>query len=136
VTTDAASARAALEREVYWLGTAEPESPLTAIGELLTTLERLERQLHADVHRSVPRALIRMPTSPVRRRAKGLMHRLLRPVTRRYDRVNAELAGALLDLAEHVSRLEAQVRRMQAERSGKAAPPTVPAFPARPRRIG
>ena len=114
------AAREALEREIYWLGTTEPDAPLTAIGELVASLERLERQLHADVNRAVPTALIRMPRSRWKRAVKRFTHRAMRPVTRRYDRVNAELAAAVLDLAEHVSRLEGQVRRLQRQEPGAA----------------
>lgn len=123
----ARSAREALEREVYWLGTTDPgETPATGLGELLSTLERLERALHADANRSVPTALLRMPPSPLRRRLKGLMHRVLRPVTRRQDRIAAELAAAVLDLTEHVVRLETELGRLRREIHGGGVPTAPP----------
>jgi hypothetical protein len=58
----------------------------------------------------------------LRRRFKILLHRTLRPITRRYDRLAAELAAVQVALADCVLQLEAELRRLREEQGRVPAP--------------
>jgi len=81
---------------------------------LRSALRDLEAQLRAAVSQSVPTGEPSLAAgSGLRRALKVRQFRLTRPVSRRYDRLAADLAGLAAGLAERLSATEADVRRMQ-----------------------
>jgi SAM-dependent methyltransferase len=103
-----------LAREMYW---AETETPVGARGStdaLRVALRDLEAQLRDAITQAVPAGEPSLAaTSRYRRALKLRQFRLMRPVSRRYDRLAADLAGLAAGLAERLSSTEADVRRLQ-----------------------
>jgi hypothetical protein len=109
-------ARAVLEREMYWLTDLGGGAHLGPTERLLIALERLERWLAHDANQRLPLGDQSLQTgSWWRRRVKGWLHRLVRPVSRRYDRITADLAGTGAGLARRLIEAEAEVRRLDDE---------------------
>jgi hypothetical protein len=46
---------------------------------------------------------------------KILLHRVMRPISRRYDRIGAELAFASAQLADALIQVEAELRRLRTD---------------------
>jgi O-antigen chain-terminating methyltransferase len=108
-------AREALERELYWLGEEGAGEPFQAAEELRLALRRLERRLRADIPRKVPKDEPFTKEAAWKRRIKGFIQRLTRPVSRRYDRITAELAGMGASLAEGLARAQTDIRSLESE---------------------
>lgn len=114
--TDEERPRAALERELYWAAGDDAASPLTPTAELRARLEELAGTLHRQAGQAAPWGDPLLTTgSRWKRRFKILMFRLLRPISRRSDRVTAELASIGVALADRVARAEDDLRRQEEE---------------------
>jgi hypothetical protein len=108
--------RAMLERELSWAAADDASAPLTPTAELRARLEELARTLHRQAGQAAPWGdPLLTGGSRWKRRFKILMFRLLRPVSRRYDRVTAELASIGVALADRVTRAEEDLRRQEEE---------------------
>lgn len=113
--TRRATAFEALQRELYWAG-AEEAGTLRSAEELRVALLRLAERLRDDPTGSKPSLEWDLHRGPFWRRwLKRLLHRLLRPVHRRYSTVTAELAALGAGLAARLERAEAAVERLQTE---------------------
>jgi hypothetical protein len=116
------TARQALERELYWLSGEEAE-PSTKAEHARMAADRLLQRLRKDAVQAAPWGDPGLASGGgIRRRFKILLHRLLRPVTRRYDRLAAELAAVQVALADCVLQLEAELRRLREEQGRVPAP--------------
>jgi SAM-dependent methyltransferase len=110
-----------LAREMW----VETETPLEARGStdaLRVALRDLEAQLRDAISESVPSGEPSLASgSRYRRALKARQFRFMRPVSRRYDRLAADLAGLAAGLAERLTSTEADVRRLQRwlEESGR-----------------
>ncbi|HUG87145.1 MAG TPA: hypothetical protein VMP42_00095 [Actinomycetota bacterium] len=113
--TRRATAFEALQRELYWAGAEEAGTQRSA-EELRVALHRLAERLRDDLTGSKPSPEWDLHRgSPWRRWLKRLLHRLLRPVHRRYSTIMAELASLGAGLAARLERAEAAVERLEAE---------------------
>jgi SAM-dependent methyltransferase len=102
-----------LAREM-WVETETPLGEGGSTDALRVALRALETQLHDAISESVPAGEPSLSTgSRYRRALKARQFRLMRPVSRRYDRLAADLAGLAAGLAERLSSTEADVRRLQ-----------------------
>jgi hypothetical protein len=112
----------ALERELYWAEQRTTRGPTVhTIGELREALREFEALMLDDERSMYPRAEPNLSAgSKWRRSLKLRVYRFLRPVTRRYDRLIAELAGLTLSLAERLRESEAEVARLRADREPDA----------------
>jgi hypothetical protein len=116
------TARQALERELYWLSGEEAE-PSTKAEHARMAADRLLQRLRKDAVQSAPWGDPGLASGGgIRRRFKILLHRTLRPITRRYDRLAAELAAVQVALADCVLQLEAELRRLREEQGRVPAP--------------
>lgn len=116
------TARQALERELYWLSGEEAE-PSTKAEHARMAADRLLQRLRKDAVQAAPWGDPGLASGGgIRRRIKILLHRTLRPVTRRYDRLAAELAAVQVALADCVLQLEAELRRLREEQGRVPAP--------------
>jgi len=122
---DAGWADEALERELYWAEQRTTRGPTVhTIGELREALREFEALMLDDEKAMFPRAEPNLAAGSKWRRALKLrVYRFLRPVTRRYDRLIAELAGLTLSLAERLRETEAELGRLRAATGGEAAAP-------------
>ena len=117
------SAREALQRELYWLS-GEDAEPGTKAEHARMAADRLLQRLRRDAVQAAPWGDPTLTSGGgIRRRLKILLHRTLRPITRRYDRLAAELAAVQVALADCVLQLEAEVRRLREDqdRAGTSA---------------
>ena len=112
---DADRPRELLERELYWAA-ADEGAPLTPTAELRSRLEELAQTLHRQQGQAAPWGdpLLTSGSGP-KRRMKIAMFRLLRPISRRYDRVTADLASVGVALADRLARAEDDLRRQEEE---------------------
>ena len=116
------TARQALERELYWLSGEEAE-PSTKAEHARMAADRLLQRLRKDAVQAAPWGDPGLASGGgLRRRFKILLHRALRPITRRYDRLAAELAAVQVALADCVLQLEAELRRLREEQGRVPAP--------------
>lgn len=108
-------ARAALERNMYWLGGADGDAA-TRAQQARVSADRLLQRLRRDAAQAAPWGDPSIASaSGTRRRIRIVLHRLLRPITRRYDRLAAELAAVQVTLADCVLQLEAETNRLREE---------------------
>lgn len=108
-------ARAVLERELYWAG-----DPTTAISrttaELRVALHDFVASMRADERSPIPRQEPLLGSqAPWKRNTKLLMYRAIRPVSRRYDRLLADLAALTRMLADRLADAEAEIDRLRDE---------------------
>jgi hypothetical protein len=109
-------ARQALERELYWRSDPVSADPLSAAEELRVRLEELSRRLRHDATQAVPWGDPSLSSSTgLKRKAKIALHRVLRPLTRRYDRITSELAASCVALADLARRLETESEQLRQE---------------------
>src|SRR4051794_32501754 len=120
---DASWADDALERELYWAEQRTTRGPTVhTIGELREALREFEALMLDDEKAMFPRAEPNLAAGSKSRRALKLrVYRFLRPVTRRYDRLIAELAGLTLSLAERLRETEAELGRLRAATGHESA---------------
>jgi hypothetical protein len=118
---DSGWADEALERELYWAEQRTTRGPTVhTIGELREALREFEALMIDDEKAMFPRAEPNLAAgSKWRRTLKLRVYRFLRPVTRRYDRLIAELAGLTLSLAERLRESDAELGRLRAELEGR-----------------
>jgi hypothetical protein len=113
--SDAETPRELLERELYW-ATGEGAAPLLPSAELRARLEELAQTLHRQWGQAAPWGDPLLTTGPRwKRRFKIVMFRLLRPISRRYDRITAELASISVAMADRLARAEEDIRRQEEE---------------------
>jgi hypothetical protein len=109
-------ARQALERELYWRTDPVGGNELSTAEELRLRLQELSRGLRHDSVQAVPWGDPSLVSSTgMKRRAKIVLHRVLRPLTRRYDRITAELATSCVALADLARRLETESEQLRQE---------------------
>jgi len=114
--------RASLEREMYW-GEEASKSHLSS-GELRDAIHDFAALVRADEREVIPRGEPNLGShSRWRRQAKLRMFRVLRPVTRRYDRLTGDLAELAQGLADRVAALEAEVARLRSKLDGSGEEP-------------
>lgn len=106
--------RRTLEREVYWLEGKESEPPGTA-QEIRAALDRLAQVVKNDFENAAPWSDPVLRRGSRLRRVKIMMHRVFRPLTRRYDRITAELAASGAVLADLLGRAESQITQLETE---------------------
>lgn len=107
--------------------------------EVLAELQRLKARLEEELQQPVPKDDPSLAVgSPLRRAVKRRQFRLLRPITRRYDRMGAELAGLAADLAERLVATQAELARLQLDRDQRPRedPGETPRISADPARQG
>lgn len=108
--------RAALARELYWAEEASRLRRMTA-AEARDALHDFAVAMRADERAPVPRGEPNLASiSRWRRRAKLRLFRLLRPITRRYDRLLGDLAELTMALAGRLAEVEAELARLREER--------------------
>lgn len=104
----------ALQRELYWVSGGAGAAPTRATAELRERLVHLAQTLRRDAEQAAPWGDPGITSgSRWKRRYKIGLHRLLRPVSRRYDRIAAELATVAVGLADALQQAEADVRRLE-----------------------
>lgn len=112
-------AREILEREIYWASGESTPGSLTPSAELRARLDELAQTLHRQWGQAAPWGDPLLTTGAGwKRRFKILMFRSFRPISRRYDRITAELASIGLALADRLARTEDDVRRQEEELAG------------------
>jgi hypothetical protein len=111
---------------------------LSEIEELRASVDRLARALYRDVGEAIPLGDRRFRGPAWKRWFKHGLHRVARPVSRRYDLITLELARIEVRLIDLLGQVEIDQRRMEAElsalretvrvltRRSTAAPPTGP----------
>jgi hypothetical protein len=108
-------ARGTLERNMYWLGGDDGEAA-TRAQQARVAADRLLQRLRRDAAQAAPWGDPSIASgSGTRRRFRIVLHRMLRPITRRYDRLAAELAAVQVTLADCVLQLEAETNRLREE---------------------
>jgi hypothetical protein len=106
--------RADLEREIYWLTRGEGREPPTTTQQIRVAADRLAQRLHRDAQHIAPWSDPSLSRSRgFRRRVKAVLHRIVRPISRRYDRIGAELAFVSAQLADSLLQTEAELRRLR-----------------------
>ncbi|HLB62654.1 MAG TPA: hypothetical protein VJN50_07985 [Actinomycetota bacterium] len=109
--------RASLEREMYW-GEEASKAHLSS-GELRDAIHDFAALLRADERELIPRGEPNLGShSRWRRQTKLRLFRVLRPITRRYDRLTGDLAELTQALADRVTALEAEVTRLRSKLDG------------------
>jgi hypothetical protein len=116
--TEEQGAAEALARELYWVRDPLAGEPLSEIEELRVSVDRLARALYRDIGQAIP---YRDPGiragSGWKRWLKRGIHRTVRPVSRRYDRITAELARIEVRMTDLLRQIEIDLRRMEEEHS-------------------
>ena len=110
-------AREALERELYWAEERTTRGPtIHTLAELRDALQDFEALLADDERNMYPRAEPYLAAGDRYRRAVKLRQwRLMRPITRRYDRLIGELAALTLSLAERLRETQGELSRLREE---------------------
>lgn len=113
--TDEGELRSALERELYWAEEATPRARMDT-GQLRDALHDFAGLMRADEKEMIPRGEPNLAAvSRWKRQGKLRLFRFVRPISRRYDRLLAELGGLTQALSERVAELEAEVERLRSE---------------------
>ncbi len=108
-------ARSVLERELYWAGDAASD-PSRSTADLRIALHDFAASMRADERSAIPRQEPLLGSqAPWKRNTKLLMYRALRPVSRRYDRLLADLATLTRILADRLADAEAEIERLRSE---------------------
>ena len=110
-------AHEALERELYWAQERSARGPaIHTLAELRDALQDFEALLAADERSMYPRAEPYLAAGDRYRRAVKIRQwRLMRPITRRYDRLIGELAALTLSLAERLRETRGEVAQLREE---------------------
>ena len=105
--------RAALERELYWAEEATPRSRMD-IAAVRDALHDFAALMRADQKVAIPRGEPNLMHSVRwRRQLKLRLFRFLRPISKRYDRLLADLGELNAALADRVAELEPEVARLR-----------------------
>jgi hypothetical protein len=103
----------ALTRELYWAEEATPRSRMTT-AEVRDAIHDFAILMRDDEKQFIPRGEPNLASlSRWRRRLKLRLFRVLRPVSRRYDRLLADLAELTSSLADRLAQSEAEVARLR-----------------------
>jgi hypothetical protein len=106
--------RADLEREIYWLTRGEGRELASTTQQIRVAADRMAQRLHRDAQHIAPWSDPSLSRSRgFRRRVKAVLHRIVRPISRRYDRISAELAFVSAQLADSLLQTEAELRRLR-----------------------
>jgi hypothetical protein len=106
--------RAELEREIYWVTRGEGREPATTSQQIRVTADRLAQRLRRDAQQEAPWSDPGLSRSRgLRRKVKTFLHRIARPISRRYDRIGAELAFISGQLADSLLQVEGELRRLR-----------------------
>jgi hypothetical protein len=109
-------ARQALERELYWQTDPVAGEQLSPAEELRVRAEELARALRRDATQAAPWGDPSLSSSAgLKRKYNIALHRLFRPLTRRYDRISAELAATCVALADLARRYETESEQLRQE---------------------
>ena len=109
--------RAALEREIYWAEEATPRSRVDT-SEVRDLLHDFAVLMRADEKQVIPKGEPHLGSrSRLRRKAKVVQYRVMRPIRMRNDRLLADLGELTAALADRVVALEAEVARLRADRA-------------------
>jgi hypothetical protein len=112
--------RAALERELYWAEEATPRSQMD-IAAVRDALHDFAALMRDDQKVAIPRGEPQLTHSVRwRRQLKLRLFRFLRPISKRYDRLLADLGELNAALADRVAELEAEVARLRHEKGDGA----------------
>ena len=104
-----------LERELYWAGDP-PTAAARSTADLRVALHDFVAAMRADERSSIPRREPLIASdAPWKRNTKLLMYRSSRPVSRRYDRLLADLGTLTRMLADRLAEAEAELERLRAE---------------------
>jgi hypothetical protein len=113
--TEGDGVREALERELYWATEGGSDEPSRTQGARVAS-DRLAHRLRRDANHAAPWGDPSLASGRgFRRKVKIVLHRMMRPISRRYDRVGAELAGITVQLADSLLQLERDVRHLRQE---------------------
>jgi hypothetical protein len=105
-----------LQRELYWAQSPAVAVPSRTTAELRERLVHLAQTLRRDAEQAAPWGDPGLTSGGRwKRRLKILLHRAVRPISRRYDRITAELAASAVALADAVLAAESDVRRLEDE---------------------
>jgi hypothetical protein len=108
-------ARHVLDRELYWAGDA---STLTSPGtqELRIALHDFAAAMRSDEHSRFPRQDPLLGSiSRWKRTVKVIMYEVLRPITRRYDRLLGDLASMSREAVDRLADAEAEIESLRRE---------------------
>lgn len=98
-----------LARELYWAGEETARSAMSS-PDVRDALHDLAMRLRGDERSSIPRAEPYLASpSRWRRRLKQLLFRGLRPMSRRYDRLLADVTELAAALADRLVQAEAEI---------------------------
>jgi len=108
-------ARSVLERELYWVG--DPSTTAArSTADLRVALHDFVAAMRADERSPIPRQEPLLGSQAQwKRNSKLLMYRAFRPVSRRYDRLLADLGTLTRILADRLAEAEAEIERLRAE---------------------
>jgi hypothetical protein len=105
----------ALARELYWAEEATSRSRMTT-AEVRDAIHDFAILMRDDEKQFIPRGEPNLASvSPWKRRLKLRLFRLLRPVSRRYDRLLGDLAELNASLADRLAQAEAELARLRDE---------------------
>jgi hypothetical protein len=105
----------ALARELYWAEEATPRSRMTT-AQVRDAIHDFAILMRDDEKQLIPRGEPNLASlSRWRRRLKFRLFRVLRPITRRYDRLLSDLAELTSSLADRLAHAEAEVARLREE---------------------
>jgi hypothetical protein len=108
-------AREVLERELYWTGDP-PTAAARSTADLRVALHDFVAAMRADERSPIPRQEPLLGSqAPWKRNTKLLMYRAIRPVSRRYDRLLADLGTLTRILADRLAEAEAEIERLRAQ---------------------
>jgi hypothetical protein len=135
--TEGDGVRAALERELYWATEGEGGERASRTQSARVAADRLAQRLRRDAFHAAPWGDLAIVNSRgFMRRVKIVLHRIMRPISRRYDRIGADLAQVTVQLADSLLQLERDLHHLREDvaviehRLGGPASPQSPA--ARP----
>jgi hypothetical protein len=115
-------AREVLERELYWAGDP-PTAAARSTADLRIALHDFVAAMRADERSPIPRREPLLGSqAPWKRNTKLLMYRAVRPVSRRYDRLLADLGTLTRMLADRLGEAEAEIERLRAELERRSTP--------------
>ncbi len=105
----------AVARELYWAERGASRARMSNAAAVRDELHDFASLMRADEQVFIPRGEPNLAArTKWKRRSKLRLFRLMRPISRRYDRLLAEHAELTTALAERVAALEAEVEQLRA----------------------
>lgn len=106
-----------LARELYWAGEGSSRAGMST-PDVRDALHDLAMRLRGDERAPIPRAEPYLASpSRWRRRLKQLLFRGLRPLSRRYDRLLADVTELAASLADRLVQAEAEIESLREGRT-------------------